>query len=109
MKRDMSGQDQSDEAGGPVVVQIATGMSLVMSAGFVSWLLRGGALAATLLSTIPMWKGFDPLPMLLVPKKRRKEDEDQARDAELHERRVERFFDASGTRQETLTTMKDSK
>jgi len=111
MKREMSGGDQSDDVGGPVVVQIATGMSLVVSAGFVSWLLRGGALAATLLSTMPMWKGFDPLPMLLVPKKRRKkdDDEDQPQGSDLHERTIERFFGDSGDWQDSIVSTRKPK
>ena len=110
MNLEMSGRQQSDDVGGPIVVQIATGMSVVVSAGFVSWLLRGGALAATLLSTMPMWRGFDPLPMLLVPKKRRKKDEeDSSPDPEEHERTIERFFGDSDSWKASDMTMKKSK
>ncbi len=31
----------------------------------MSYILRGGTSAATLLSSVPMWNGFDPLPMLM--------------------------------------------
>jgi hypothetical protein len=40
----------------------ATGVSL--SVGFVIWLLRGGALVSTLLSSVPAWRFVDPLPVL---------------------------------------------
>ena len=47
---------------------------MALTAGFISWVLRGGALSAALLSTMPMWKGFDPLPLLAA---RRSKDEDK--------------------------------
>ena len=50
--------------------------------GFVNWVLRGGALAATLLTSMPMWKGFDPLPLLARRKrKKKKKEEVSAEDA----------------------------
>jgi len=42
-------------------VKIAAGASLVVTAGFVSWLLRSGLLVSALLSSMPVWRGFDPL------------------------------------------------
>jgi hypothetical protein len=40
------------------------GSSVVFSAGIVAWLLRGGALAASLFSVLPAWMSFDPVPIL---------------------------------------------
>ena len=37
--------------------------SVSLSAGFVAWMLRSGALLASLLATRPMWTSFDPLPI----------------------------------------------
>lgn len=45
-------------------VHIIAGTSLTLSAGFVAWVLRGGSLLASFMSTLPLWKGFDPLPIL---------------------------------------------
>lgn len=45
-------------------VHIVAGTSLTLSAGFVAWVLRGGSLLASFMSTLPLWKGFDPLPIL---------------------------------------------
>ena len=53
----------------------STGVAL--SAGIVAWVLRSGALMTSLISTIPLWKGYDPLP-ILAPKDR--EDDDIAED-----------------------------
>ena len=77
MKREMSGlAENSDERFAAVVTQVAVGTSVALSAGFVSWVVRGGALATTLLSTMPVWKGFDPLP-LLAARKKQSEDDDE--------------------------------
>jgi len=45
---------------------VSTGASI----GYVLWLARGGALAASLLSALPAWTSLDPLPVLAQSKKR---------------------------------------
>ncbi|MCZ6616919.1 MAG: hypothetical protein O7E57_02210, partial [Gammaproteobacteria bacterium] len=35
-----------------------------LSAGFAVWVLRSGALVLSLLGSSPMWRQFDPLPVL---------------------------------------------
>jgi hypothetical protein len=40
----------------------AAGMSF--SVGYVVWMLRGGVLVSTLLSSLPAWRLVDPLPVL---------------------------------------------
>jgi hypothetical protein len=77
LRRGMSGLENAGDVDGAFIVQISTGLGAVLSVGVVSWILRGGTLAATLLSTVPMWKGFDPLPMLMG---RRKKDDEEERD-----------------------------
>ena len=42
----------------------AAGTGITLTAGFVAWLLRGGSLLASLMGSMPLWKGFDPLPVL---------------------------------------------
>ncbi|MEE9355544.1 MAG: Ig-like domain-containing protein, partial [Methylococcaceae bacterium] len=49
-----------------IIIKGLVGASITISAGSVGWFLRGGSMLASLLSTIPMWKGFDPLPVLSV-------------------------------------------
>jgi hypothetical protein len=53
------------------VAEIAIGSSVAVGAGVIAWLLRGGALAASLLSILPAWASFDPVPIL----SRRHDDE----------------------------------
>ena len=45
-------------------IDAATGISFTLTAGFVSWALRTGSLLSSFLSVIPLWKQFDPLPIL---------------------------------------------
>jgi len=48
-----------------VSVGSVAGMSTtLLSVGYVIWCLRGGSLVATLLTTLPLWKWLDPLPVL---------------------------------------------
>jgi len=35
-----------------------------MSVGYVLWCLRSGTLMASALSSLPLWRTFDPLPVL---------------------------------------------
>ena len=53
---------------------VASSSGVALTAGVVAWVLRGGALMTSLISTMPMWKGFDPLPILAY---RDDEDEDE--------------------------------
>jgi hypothetical protein len=46
------------------VSEIVIGSGVAVGAGVVAWLLRGGALAASLLSALPAWASFDPVPIL---------------------------------------------
>jgi hypothetical protein len=59
------------------------GMSTtLLSVGYVIWCLRGGSLVATLLTTLPLWKWLDPLPVLDRHEEKNREgqsDEDEER------------------------------
>ncbi len=81
MKREMSGPHNSTGADAAFAVQVASFGGIVLTVGYISWILRGGALAATLLSTMPLWRQFDPLPLLAARRKRRekKDSEEEAR------------------------------
>ncbi|MCZ6893706.1 MAG: hypothetical protein O7H40_06620, partial [Gammaproteobacteria bacterium] len=63
------------------VFTAASSMTFTLTAGYVSWLLRAGYLSASLLSALPLWREFDPLPILGKKKdKKRREDEQEAKD-----------------------------
>jgi hypothetical protein len=43
-----------------------------LTAGVITWLLRGGALLASLAATLPAWRHFDPLPVVLASDRTRR-------------------------------------
>jgi hypothetical protein len=45
-------------------VAASAAASLGLSVGYVIWLLRGGALVTSMLSSLPAWRLVDPLPIL---------------------------------------------
>jgi hypothetical protein len=56
--------DTEGSGAAPLTVAASKGVGVSLSAGFVAWLLRAGPLVAGLASSMPAWKGFDPLPVL---------------------------------------------
>jgi hypothetical protein len=51
-----------------VAANVAVGSAVIVASGFsaaqVLWLLRGSVLATKLMSSMPVWIAFDPLPVL---------------------------------------------
>ena len=71
------------------VFRTVGGVTLSLSAGLVTWLSRGGAIAATMVSSVPILKGFDPLPIM----KTRKDEEDSRQDADSLDDSVDDMFE----------------
>ncbi|MCG8002760.1 MAG: cadherin domain-containing protein [Candidatus Thiodiazotropha lotti] len=46
-----------------IAFKTAAGISFTLSAGYVTWLLNSGSLAASMLSLTPLWTHFDPIPI----------------------------------------------
>ena len=55
-----------------IEVKVFVGATTSLTAGIVSWVLRGGSLLASLMGTVPLLNRFDPLPIL----KSRADEED---------------------------------
>ncbi len=90
--------DIVDEMQSNTVQATFKGTSFVLSAGFLTWALRGTALLASMAASLPAWQGFDPLPVLAA-KKRGKKDEDAddgdaTSDADWQEERIRRLFNS---------------
>jgi hypothetical protein len=72
------------------------GTSFVLSAGFLTWALRGASLLASVAASLPAWQGFDPLPVLAAKKRDKKvkdeDDGDEKKDADWQEKRIQRLF-----------------
>lgn len=55
------------------------GAGLLLLAGITNWYLKAATLLASLLTALPLWMRFDPLPVLLVSEQERRRREDEAR------------------------------
>ena len=64
---------------------------LSVTSGLIAWLLRGGSLAASFISAMPLWKGVDPLPVLTKNKRDEEDDDDDATSISA-DKRVERLI-----------------
>ena len=74
-------------------VHIALGSTASLTVGFVSWILRGGSLLASMITTLPLLNRFDPLPIIKTndtTKVNIKEPDDETN--EEPESRVDRMF-----------------
>jgi hypothetical protein len=69
MKRQM---DEPQVPTEQFVVQMVSTTGTGLMAGLVAYALRGGALMASLLSTMPLWQAYDPLPILAANKDKKK-------------------------------------
>jgi hypothetical protein len=72
MKQDMDGNVVKDMTDLEFRAAAVSSSGVALTAGIVAWVLRSGALMTSLISTIPLWKGYDPLPILAY-----KDDEDE--------------------------------
>ena len=60
-------------------VGAATGMGVSVFVGYVVWIFRGGSLLVGALSAMPMWRCFDPLPVIMGKDRKQKQEDDQKR------------------------------
>ncbi|MDH5571792.1 MAG: hypothetical protein OEY89_08510 [Gammaproteobacteria bacterium] len=101
------------ETADTVVVTVAKGAGWTFSAGFVTWALRAGSLAATAFSSLPLWRWVDPLPVLNMSERERKEREDSRRRSERLEdkqdRKIGSVLDDDNDTRSKKTKSKDKK
>jgi hypothetical protein len=60
-----------------VIIGAATGIGASVMVGYVLWAFRGTSLLLGALSAMPMWRSFDPLPVLIGRDKDRDEEKDE--------------------------------
>jgi hypothetical protein len=82
MKQEMAEAAGEKASADEFKVAAAKSSGIVLTAGVVAWILRSGALLSSLMSTIPLWKGYDPLPILAY-----KDDEDE-KEEEIDEDKI---------------------
>ena len=73
-----------------VKAKIVTTTAVTFTVGIVSYLLRAGSLAASLMSSLPLWRGFDPIAIFSGDKKKKK---NQNEISDTDELKSEAFFD----------------
>ena len=100
MSEGVGTSDIFDEIENDTVKVAFKGSSFVLSAGFLTWALRGASLLASVAASLPAWQGFDPLPVLAAKKRDKKKDEDgddnggDKNDADWQEKRIQRLFNS---------------
>ena len=57
-------QDQASDHLENLVIGSTTVVTSGLTVSYVVWLIRGGSLLATMVSVVPSWTSFDPLPVL---------------------------------------------
>jgi len=69
-----------------------TGSSFALSAGFLSWALRGASLLASVAASLPAWQSFDPLPVLAAKRRKKRDEEEEKKRDDWQEKRVQRLL-----------------
>lgn len=75
-----------------LVVGSSTAVAGSLSVGYVMWLVRGGVLLSSLMSSLPAWRVLDPLPIL-----GRSRDDEEESDGEGPDDPLERLFTRART------------
>ena len=90
MKQQMAQSVETENEDQQIVIGAAKGLTMILFAGMMNWYIKAGSLLASLLSTVPLWTPFDPLPILSLSReerdRRRREasEERQREDRSLH-------------------------
>ena len=72
MRVDMDESFSETQAHQTLLLQVARGAGVSLSAGYLTWLLRAGSLLSGLMSAMPLWARVDPLPIIDLDEKERK-------------------------------------
>ncbi len=87
----------------------ATGLTVSFTVGYVSWLLRAGYLSASLISTLPLWREFDPLPVLARTKEKKRRSGGRDKDSqETNDIESESIFTSSPSPETRNSSERDS-
>ena len=80
-----------------LIIGAATGLGASVMVGYVVWAFRGASLLLGALSAMPIWRCFDPLPVLIGNDKKRDEDAKEKTiepESEDDEKRVRDLLDS---------------
>jgi hypothetical protein len=68
-----------------LVARVTAVTGTALSAGFIIWALRSGAILASFMAAMPAWQHFDPLPVVKLTRNDRKRQRDEATRAQQQE------------------------
>ncbi len=85
-------QDMEAEQQNQVDVQIVLGSTAGVTAGIVGWVLRGGSLLASMMTTLPLVNKFDPLPVINAKEQRKADARDDEKTEKEDEGRIAKMF-----------------
>jgi hypothetical protein len=97
MAQDLDESIETEDKKHQLSAEAAAGVSISLTAGFVSWAMRAGSMAASMLAALPTWRHFDPMPVLSADEKKKQapasteEVDEETREMEKNER-IERLF-----------------
>ncbi len=77
LQRQIDDTLELEENQGQVIIGAAAGFGASVMVGYVLWAFRGTSLLLGALSAMPMWRSFDPLPVLLGRDKELDEEKDE--------------------------------
>ncbi len=76
-----------------VSVYFTGGVSASIAAGTVSYIFRAGSLMSSFMASVPVWKGFDPVAILTMPKKKKgKSQKDKWESESTSDQKAENMF-----------------
>ena len=97
MAQDLDESVEEQERKTQLSAEAAAGVGISLTAGFVSWALRAGSMAASFLAAMPTWRHFDPMPVLAADDKKKQDpasidDSDEVTQEMEKNERIERLF-----------------
>ncbi len=80
---------KKDEQQYQLMTEITSGVTIGLTAGLMSWMLKSGSLLASFMSAVPAWRHMDPLPILNASKRQPEELPEESQE----EKRVSTMFE----------------
>jgi len=97
MKEQINNSGRGDDGYMNLFAKSASGLALSLSAGVVTWALQGSSILASMLSSVPLLKGFDPLPIIAKSKKSEDDESEDTSNALNDEQNAARLLDTTRT------------
>ncbi len=89
IRRELDDAYEAERESRSFTSRIVTTSTISLTVGIVSYLLRSGSLMASLLSILPLWRGFDPIAVLTGREEKKKDKKAPDKD----DPKQESFFD----------------